>query len=377
MSFFEIVNQSNWDEIRNSIYSKTATDVQLALQKEDCSLEDFKALISPAATPFLEQMAQKSMLLTQQRFGKGMQLYVPLYLSNACANSCVYCGFSHKNKIERITLTEEQILQEAEAIKSMGFEHILLVTGEHPGKAGVPYLKRAIELLRPLFAQISLEVQPLKTEEYKELIDAGLHSVYVYQETYHQQNYGKYHPAGRKSDFRFRLETPDRLGEAGIHKMGLGCLLGLEEWRTDSFFIALHMNYLEKNYWQSRLSLSFPRLRPNAGGFEPNMEVTDRDLLQLICAYRILNQEVEISLSTRENQNFRDHVFKLGITAMSAGSKTEPGGYAIHTKALEQFEISDPRTPNEIESFLKRNNYEAIWKDWDSFMQETNEKVKE
>ena len=368
MRFFDTLNQYKWDDIRESIYAKTKHDVLHALNQTSCNLEDFKALISPAALPYLELMAQKSMLETQKRFGKTIQLYVPLYLSNTCSNSCVYCGFSHKNKIERVTLNKEQILEEAMAIKKMGFEHVLLVTGEHQKEAGFDYLMQTIELLRPYFSQISVEVQPMRTEEYQQLIRVGLHAVYVYQETYHQENYKRYHPAGKKSDFKYRLETPDRLGEAGIHKIGLGCLLGLEDWRSDIWHIALHLSYLEKTYWQSRYSISFPRLRPSTGGFQPNMEISDRELLQVICAFRLLNQEVELSLSTRETPTFRDNVFKLGITTMSAGSKTEPGGYAVHTKALEQFEVSDQRSPKEIKDMLIGNQYEAVWKDWDKFM---------
>ena len=368
MSFVKTLDQYNWDEIKTSIYAKTEQDVLHALDQPKCNLEDFKALISPAAEPYLEQMAQKSMLETQKRFGKTIQLYVPLYLSNTCSNSCVYCGFSHKNKIERVTLSEGQILEEAMAIKKMGFDHLLLVTGEHQKEAGFDYLMRAIEILRPHFSQLSVEVQPMSTEEYQQLIQVGLHAVYIYQETYHQENYKSYHPTGKKSVFKYRLETPDRLGKAGIHKIGLGCLIGLEDWRTDIWHTALHLSYLEKTYWQSRYSISFPRLRPSAGGFQPNMEISDRELLQVICAFRLLNQEVELSLSTRETPTFRDNVFKLGVTAMSAGSKTEPGGYAVQTKALEQFEVSDQRSPKEVEEMLHQNQYEAVWKDWDRYM---------
>ena len=368
MSFFDTLKQYDWDSIKESIYSKTDQDVQLALNKTSCTLDDFKALISPAAAPYLEQMARKSMQLTQKRFGKTIQLYVPLYLSNSCSNSCVYCGFSQKNKIERVTLNEDQILQEAKAIKEMGFDHLLLVTGEHQKEAGLDYLIRAIEILRPHFSQISVEVQPMNTDEYQQLMQVGLHAVYVYQETYYQENYKKYHPAGKKADFTYRLETPDRLGKAGMHKIGLGCLIGLEDWRSDLWYTALHLSYLEKQYWKSRYSISFPRLRPSAIGFQPNMEILDRELLQVICAFRIFNQEIELSLSTRESSTFRDNVFKLGITAMSAGSKTEPGGYAVHTKALEQFQTSDQRSPEEVVEMLHKNQYEAVWKDWDKFM---------
>jgi 2-iminoacetate synthase len=189
--------------------------------------------------------------------------------------------------------------------------------------------------------------------------------VLVYQETYHKDDYRKHHLKGKKSNFYYRLDTPDRLGKAGIHKMGLGVLIGLEDWRTDSFFTALHLNYLERTYWQTKYSISFPRLRPFCGGLAPKVEMSDRELVQLICAYRICNEEVELSLSTREQEKFRNNVIKFGITSISAGSKTNPGGYAVEPASLEQFEISDERSPAEIVAMLRSEGYEAVWKDWD------------
>ncbi len=369
MSFYNTLQNYNWDEVKSSIYTKTAADVETALSKLKRSLEDFKALISPAARPYLEQMAALSQQLTQKRFGKTMQLYVPLYLSNECTNSCVYCGFRHENKMGRVTLNEEQVLKELEVIKAMGYEHILLVTGEHPKRNGVEYLKKMIQLIKPHFSLISLEVAPLDADEYKTLVDEGLHSVYIYQETYNSQNYSIYHPRGKKADMRYRVETPDRLGEAGVRKVGLGCLLGLEDWRTDSFFTALHINYLEKAWWRTKYSVSFPRMRPFAGSYTPNCVVTDHDLLQLICAYRIYNEEVEIAFSTREQPKFRDNMLKLGVTSMSAGSKTEPGGYAESNKELEQFAVNDNRSSFEVSEMIKANGYEVVWKDWDECLQ--------
>lgn len=369
MTFFDIHQQYNWDETKNSIYSKTDQDVVTALAKSSKSLEDFKALISPAARPYLEEMAQQSQRITQQRFGKTIQLYVPLYLSNECTNSCVYCGFRHENKTARITLNEEQILREIEVIKSMGYEHVLLVTGEHPKQNGFEYLQQMIRLIKPYFSLISIEVAPLNADEYKELVDEGLHSVYVYQETYNADKYNFYHPRGKKSNMQYRLETADRMGVAGVRKVGIGCLLGLEDWRTDSFLTAVHLQYLEKTWWRTKYSVSFPRIRPFAGSFPPNVIVTDADLLQLICAYRIFNEEVEIALSTREEASFRDNMMKLGVTTMSAGSKTEPGGYADNNNELEQFSISDNRTPQEFASMIKNNGYEVVWKDWDDCLQ--------
>lgn len=366
MGFYDIFEQYSWDEVKQSIYAKTGADVELALAKPTRDLEDFKALISPAAMPYLEQMATLSQQLTQKRFGKTLQMYIPLYLSNECQNICTYCGFSLDNPMRRTTLTDEQILNEIAVIKSYGYDHVLLVTGEANKTVGVDYFKNSLQLIRKHFSHISMEVQPLDQQDYEELIPLGLNTVLVYQETYHQEDYKKHHPKGKKSNFQYRIETPDRLGKADIYKIGLGVLIGLEDWRTDSFFTALHLNYLERKYWKTKYSISFPRLRPFSGGLPPKVEMNDRELVQLICAYRIFNEEVELSLSTRESHTFRNNAIKLGITSISAGSKTDPGGYASQEHALEQFEISDERTPAEILSMIRSQGYEAIWKDWDS-----------
>lgn len=368
MSFYDQIQEHNWEETKASIYAKTAADVRAALDKDKLTLSDFQALISPAGADFVEEMAQKSHQLTQKRFGKTMQLYIPVYVSNACTNSCVYCGFNHSNDIERKILSMKELNEESKRLKELGFDHLLLVSGEDERKCGMTYLKNALTETRKDFSQISIEVQPLKTEEYKELKDAGLHAVYVYQETYHEANYKTYHPKGRKSNYRNRLEAPERIGDAGIHKIGLGVLLGLEDWRTDSFFTAMHLGYLEKHYWQTKYSLAFPRLRPHAGGFEPNSVINHKELLQLICAYRLLNEHVELSVSTRENAFFRDNIMKLGVTTMSAGSKTNPGGYNNPDAALEQFSVSDERSPEQVATAITDRGYEVVWKDWDTFM---------
>jgi 2-iminoacetate synthase len=370
MSFKSTFERFEWSRIKEKIYSMSSTDVRIALSKEHRTIEDFMALISPAAAPFLEEMAQLSNQLTLQRFGKTMQMYVPMYLSNECQNICTYCGFSFDNKLKRITLTDEQIIQEALVIKKHGYDHVLLVTGEANRTVGVDYLENAVRILKDHFSHIAIEVQPLEEEEYKRLSLAGVNTVLVYQETYHEADYKLHHPKGKKSNFTYRLETPDRLGKAGIHKIGLGVLLGLEDWRTDSFFTALHLSYLEKKFWKTKYSISFPRLRPAEGFIEPKVIINDRDLTQLICAYRLFNRDVELSISTRESSRFRDNIIKLGITSMSAGSKTNPGGYASEQDSLEQFEINDERTPEEISAMLLRNGYEPVWKDWDNTLQE-------
>jgi 2-iminoacetate synthase len=367
MSFINIFNQYSWEQVKESIYNKTKTDVERALNKRSPgTIEDFKALISPAASEYLEQMAILSRNLTLERFGKTIQMYVPVYLSNECQNICTYCGFSLENKIKRTTLTDEQILREVKAVKEQGYDHILLVTGEANKTVGVEYLINAIKLTRPYFSHIAIEVQPLEQDEYAMLISAGLNTVLVYQETYHKEDYKKHHPKGKKSNFEYRLDTPDRLGKSGIFKIGVGVLLGLEDWRVDSFFTALHLSYLEKSYWKTKYSVSFPRLRPAEGVMGPKVEISDRELVQLICAYRIMDREVELSISTRESQKFRNNIIKLGVTSMSAGSKTNPGGYSVEKTSLEQFETDDNRSSLEIAEMIKSQGYEPVWKDWDA-----------
>ncbi len=370
MGFKEVFDACTWDKIREEISEKKTAEVEQALYKKGKrSLDDFAALVSPAARPYLEEMAHISRTLTQKRFGKTMQMYVPLYLSNECQNICTYCGFSLDNKIKRITLSDAQILEEVQVLKAMGYDHVLLVTGEATQHVGMPYFQHVLKLIQPHFSHIAMEVQPLDREDYELLMPLGLNTVLVYQETYHKDDYKLHHPKGKKSNFYYRLDTPDRLGLAGIHKIGLGVLIGLEDWRTDSFFTAMHLSYLEKKYWQTKYSISFPRLRPAEGVLEPKVVMSDAELVQLICAYRIFNEEVELSISTRESEKFRNHIVGLGITSMSAGSRTNPGGYAAAAESLEQFEISDERSPLEISEMLKSRGYEAVWKDWDAVLQ--------
>lgn len=362
--FKEVFDRHSWEEVVNSIYAKTAADVERALGKTKRDLEDFKAMISPAAAPYLERMAQMSNRITQKRFGRTVQLYAPMYLSNECQNICTYCGFSLDNKLRRKTLTGMEMMQEAEFLKKEGFDHVLLVTGEANKTVGVDYLQNAIKLLRPHFANISIEVQPLEQSEYEQLIDEGLYAVLVYQETYHKDNYKDYHPKGKKSNFDYRLATPDRLGKAGVHKIGLGVLIGLEDWRADNFYTALHVDYLERQYWQTKYSISFPRLRPAEGLIEPKVAISDKELVQLICAWRIYNEEIELSVSTRESALFRDNIIKLGATTISAGSRTNPGGYSVEPESLEQFEIDDSRTVAEVQQMIEQIGYKPVWKDW-------------
>jgi 2-iminoacetate synthase len=363
--FSEFVENADWQAVTQSYQVKTEQDVLLALGKSKLDVEDFAALISPVAEPYLLEMVAKSEQLTLQRFGNTLSLFAPLYLSNTCANECTYCGFSMSNAIKRLTLNESQIVKEVAAIKSKGFDHILLVTGE-TNKVSMPYFERMIPLIKPHFSQLSMEVQPLDMEEYKRLQGIGLDGVLVYQETYRRTTYLEHHLRGNKSNFNYRLDAPDRIGQAGIYKIGLGVLLGLEDWRTDSLMMAHHLRHLQKRYWRSRFSVAFPRIRPCEGGIVPKSVISDRQLVQLIAAWRLFDRDLEMSLSTRESPAFRHHAVRMGFTTMSAESKTQPGGYAEDSQeALEQFEISDERPVAEIMAMIREQGREVVWKDWD------------
>jgi 2-iminoacetate synthase len=366
--FAELMGNYPWEEVVARIQDCRAADVEEALHEVHSArvlrAEQFVPLISPAAAAYIEPMAQLSRKLTLKRFGKTMQLFAPLYLSNECQNICTYCGFSLDNKIPRKTLSGSEIFSEAQALKNLGFDHVLVVTGEANQIVGLDYFQKAFEVLLPLFSQISLEVQPMDQADYEALIPMGLNNVLVYQETYRRETYKTHHPKGRKSNFDYRLDTPDRLGKAGVHKIGLGVLIGLEDWRADSWFTALHLRYLQKRYWKTRYSISFPRLRPHAGGI-PVVEMNETELVQLITAWRLFDENLDLSLSTRESVYFRNHAFKLGISSMSAGSKTNPGGYELEEESLEQFSISDERSPAQVASMLQKSGYEVVWKDWE------------
>ena len=364
--FSDELKKIDWNETTAKISSKTEGDVVRALSKSHLTVDDFMALISPAAEPYLEVMARKSRALTQKRFGKTISMYIPLYITNACTNSCVYCGFNRHNKFDRMVLTMDQIKQECEAIRRLGpFENLLIVTGEHPKIAGTDYLEAALRTCRPYFNNLTIEVMPLSSEDYYRLTKSGLNGVVCFQETYNRANYKTYHPAGMKSNFEWRLNGYDRMGQAGVHKIGMGVLIGLEDWRTDVTMMAHHLLYLRKHYWRTRFSVNFPRMRPSEGHFQPNVIMSDRELAQLTFAFRIFDNDVDISYSTRECPQFRNNMATLGVTSMSAGSKTDPGGYAVNPKSLEQFAVSDERSPAEVEKSIKEMGYEVVWKDWD------------
>ena len=373
MKVAQALMQQDLAHLAMAINSKTAKDVERALYANTLSLDDFMALISPAGAPYLEDMANRAQALTRYRFGNTMQLFVPLYLSNLCANECTYCGFTMSNKIKRKTLSISEVLTEIEAINDMGFSQVLLVTGEHETKVGMDYFERTLSAIRDKVSYLMMEVQPLKREQYETLKHQGLDAVLVYQETYSPQHYASYHTRGKKQDFLWRLGTSDRLGQAGIDKIGIGALLGLGDWRVDSAMTALHGKLIQQHYWQSRVSIAFPRLRSCEGNNTGGNALTnsklpnERDLLQLICAHRLFNPQAELSLSTRESAAFRDGVMPLGITSMSAASQTQPGGYSEPSKALNQFDIDDNRSVPDVVNAISARGLEPVWKDWMPF----------
>ncbi len=374
MTFLDTIKRFSPDKVKEIIYNASPKDVKRALLQDKIDIYDFMALLSPAAEDFLEQMAQNAHYITQKRFGNTILLYAPLYISNECSNSCLYCGFNVKNKINRKTLTIEEIEKEAKFLYYNGFRHILLLTGEAPDRCGIDLIEEAVKRLSHLFSSISIEIFPLTVDEYKRLIKAGVDGLTIYQETYDKDLYIRLHPRGKKRDYVWRLLTPERGAKAGMRRIGIGALLGLSDFRIDGFFTGLHALYLSKRCWQSLVTISFPRICHAEGGFRPLSPVSDKNLVQLICAMRLLIHDAGIVLSTREREGLRNNLLPLGITQMSAGSCTMPGGYTGQSRdSAAQFDIHDRRSPQEVYQYIKRHGYDPVWKDWDAAFNEKDE----
>jgi 2-iminoacetate synthase len=378
------------DELHGWSLGASEEAVHQILGKQRLSLLDFAQLLSPMAGGELEELCQRSQAITRQRFGKVIRLFAPLYLSNECINNCKYCGFSRDNPILRVTLSLDDVLREAAALREQGFRNILLVAGEHPKFVSGGYLADCVRALHDEVPGISLEVGPMETAEYRPIVEAGADGLVVYQETYDRDVYRAMHTAGPKRDFDWRLETPERAYAAGFRRIGIGALYGLADWRREAICLAAHAEYLMRHCWKAQLTISLPRLRPCAGSFEPLTQFSERELAQLVCALRLMFPDAGLVLSTREPAQIRDGLIPLGITMISAGSHTEPGGYTgagneklHHTErgrivdlapgssewasgATGQFEIADERTPSEVAGLLRRLGYEPVWKDWDT-----------
>ena len=366
MSFQQQLQLYPQDEIIREIITTTPQQIDRALQQQRVTIDDFATLLSPEITDTqLEQLAQCAHRITKQRFGRTIQLYAPLYLSNECFNGCKYCGFNADNKFTRKTLTMEEVEREAQFLKTQGFRHMLILTGEAPKVAGIDYLEKAVKIVKKFCSSVSIEVFPMDTEGYQRMVEVGVDGLTLYQETYDPKLYQQLHPYGPKSDYNYRLDAPERAGQAGIRRIGIGSLLGLGNSLSDVFYSGLHALYLARKHWRTQVTLSFPRICPADGGFQPNTIVNDRQLTQFICAMRLLLPDAGLVLSTREDALLRDNLLPLGITHMSAGSCTAPGGYGAKDKDVEQFTISDGRSPAEVANLLKSRGYEAVWKDWD------------
>ncbi len=354
---------------RQRLERVTARDVETALQSPPGSyhLTKLLALVSPAAEAYLEPMAERAQQLTVQRFGRTVRLYAPLYLSSYCVNRCQYCGFNRDNHFARIRLSIDEAVAEAELLAAEGFRDLLLVTGEDRAFVSVSYLAELARRLPDKFSFVGAEIYQLTASEYRRLFEAGIEGITLYQETYDRGTYAHYHLAGPKADYDRRLRGPDDFAGAGMREIGLGVLLGLADWRVETLALGEHAFYLFRRYWQSRISFSFPRLRPACGvpreAF-PHL-VTDRDLVQMMLALRLCFADAGLVLSTRERADLRDRLVHLGITRMSAGSRTSPGGYSRLETGSEQFQVDDTRSPSAIAEMLKRQGLDPVWKDWD------------
>ncbi|MFA9558570.1 2-iminoacetate synthase ThiH [Evansella sp. AB-rgal1] len=365
MSFYEKfveIKDLPFDEMFQSV---TGKDVERVLGKERLSEEDYFVLLSPAAENYLEDMAQKAHQLTVQHFGRTMQLYLPLYLSDYCVNICKYCSFSLNNDFPRRRLSMEEVEREAKVIASMGIKHIILLSGESKQHSSVDYLKESLQVLRKYFSSIAVEIQPLDQEEYEELFKHGVDGVTVYQEVYNEEIYRDIHVKGPKRDFRYRLDTPERGAKAGLRSLNIGTLLGMDEWRKESYITGLHANYLQQKFLEAEVGVSFPRMRPHAGSFQPKVIVSDKNLVQAMLAVRLFLPRSGINISTRETPEFRDSLLPLGVTKMSAASSTVVGGYSEPDVTQSQFEISDDRSVEEIKELLKSRGYQPVLKDWE------------
>jgi 2-iminoacetate synthase len=394
MSFVSEFNALPMERLLDRAGSAGAEAVTESLRRGERTLADFAHLISPEAGRRLEEMGRRAQVLTRQRFGRVIRLFAPLYLSNECINNCRYCGFSRDNPILRVTLSVAEVRREARALMEQGFRNLLLVAGEHPRFVSNGYLRDCVGALREETPGVSLEVGPMETEDYRPLVEAGAEGLVVYQETYDREVYARMHTSGPKRNFDWRLETPERAHAAGFRRLGIGALHGLADWRTEAICVAAHAAYLLRHCWKAQITISVPRLRPCAGSFQPLTQLGDREMVQLICAYRLMFPDVGLVLSTREPARLRDGLLPLGITLVSAGSHTEPGGYTgagaeqVHRTergrivelgasewaempkdapaATGQFNIADERSASEVAERIRRLGYEPVWKDWDA-----------
>ena len=364
MSFYDIEKnyaQFDFDEFFKKVTDK---DVFRALSKETLDEKDFLALLSGKARGHIEALAKKSHEVILKNFGKVVYLYAPLYLGNFCDNECVYCGFKHGNDILRKKLTFDELRKEAEIIAETGIRHILILTGESRGETPVSYIKDSVSILKKYFTSISIEVYSMSIEDYSILIAAGVDGIALYQETYDENLYKAVHPKGPKKNYLYRLNAPERACAAGMRSVSIGALLGLSDFKKETFFSGLHAAYLQNKYPGIEISVSLPRLCPQAGGFSPKSKIEDADFVRMMLALRLFLPRVGINISTREKNDFRKNLIGLGVTRMSAGSQTEVGGYSSPKESEGQFFTADKSSVKEVKEMIYAKGYQPIMKDW-------------
>lgn len=368
MSFQKLLDRYADFDYHGFWNSRTDAHVRQCLSKEKLAPLEFLTLLSPAAGDHLEAMAQKARQLTIQHFGRTIQLYIPLYISNFCNSECVYCGFNRRHKITRRKLTLEEIDVEARKIAQTGMRHVLVLTGEAPGLTPMDYLTAAVDILKRYFASISIEIFPMETAEYMQLQKAGVDGLTIYQEVYDSKVYEQVHLGGRKTDYRFRLDAAARGAEAGFRWVNIGALLGLADPLKESFLTGLHAHYLTHRYLNTEISISMPRINPAEGGYQPDFVVDDRTFVQILTAFRLFLPRAGIPISTRERATFRDRLMQLGATRFSAGSRTDVGGYTgVEDSQCRQFDISDERNVSQMVAAIKTGGLQPVYKDWELF----------
>ena len=365
MSFQKILdNYQNLDT--EEYFSKLKdSEIKQSLHKNSLDRYDFLNLLAPQAEKYLEKMAQIAHQKTKKWFGKTIKLYIPQYTSNYCVNQCKYCGFNINNDIKRRKLSLDEIEKEAKIISQSGMQHILILTGGSREQTPLEYIQEVIEIHKKYFSSICLEVYPMSRENYEMLIDTGADCLTIYQEVYDKEIYNKVHPAGPKSNYQFRLNAPERGAKAGFRAISIGALFGLADLEKEAFLSGLHAQYLEDNYLECDISLSLPRMNTHEGSYNQKYHLNNKKFVQFLLAYRLFLPKVGINISTRESPDFRDNLIKLGVTKMSAGSRTEVGGYLKQDKTEPQFNLNDKRSIKEVIQSIREQGYQPVFKDWE------------
>ena len=364
MSFYDEIIKLKAIDTEAILKDVTASQIAKVLDKPELRSGDYLALLSPVAADMLEEIAQRAYKVTLRHFGRCILLYTPLYLADYCVNYCVYCGFNASNQIERRKLSLPEVELEAQEIAKTGLKHILILTGESREHSPVSYIRDCVSILRKYFSSIAIEIYPLSQNEYAELIAAGVDGLTIYQEVYDECIYDRLHPKGPKRDYRFRLEAPERAGQAGVRTINIGPLLGLGNWPREVFLAGVHASYLQRKFPDAEVSISFPRMRPQCGDYEPEHPVSDPELVQSILALRLFLPRVGVTISTRESAELRENLIPLSVTKMSAGSSTVVGGHTDSINGVGQFEISDNRTVDQMRVVIAGHGYKPILKDW-------------